>query len=63
MDWQSDSQLQALVSELETLASRSTSKKQRDPAAVNQVLGDIIELCYADARAVTEPNRMGALEL
>lgn len=63
MDWQSDSQLQALVSELESLASRSTNKKQRDPAAVNQVLGDIIELCYADARAVTEPNRMGALEL
>jgi type IV pilus assembly protein PilY1 len=27
------------------------------------VLGDIVALCYADARALAEPSRMGALEL
>ena len=27
------------------------------------VLGDIIQLCYADARELSEPHRMAALEL
>jgi len=48
---------------LESLASRPTGKRKRDAGAIDQVLGDIIECCYADARALTEPSRMGALEL
>ncbi len=67
MNWQSDRQLETLVSELESLASRPTGKKKREaktpPGAIDQVLGDIIELCYADARSLAEPHRMGALEV
>jgi len=63
MNWQSDEQLETLIGELESLASRPTGKRKRDAGAIDQVLGDIIECCYADARALTEPSRMGALEL
>lgn len=63
MNWQSDQQLEALIAELEGLASRPSGKKKRDPGPIDQVLGDIIELCYADARAALEPHRMAALEL
>jgi len=67
MNWQSDRQLESLIAELEGLASRPAAKKKRDPkgtsGAIDQVLGDIIEFCYADARSLTEPHRMGALEL
>ena len=63
MNWQSDQQLEALIAELESLAHRPNGKSKRDPGPVDQVLGDIIELCYADARALAEPHRMGALEL
>jgi hypothetical protein len=55
------------VAELENLASRPASRKKREPkpppGAIDQVLGDIIELCCADARSLSEPHRMGALEL
>jgi hypothetical protein len=63
MNWQSDEQLERLIGELESLASRSTGKRKHDVGALNGVLSDIAELCYADARALNEPNRMGALEL
>jgi hypothetical protein len=63
MNWQSDQQLETLLAELEGLANRPVGKRKRDPGPIDQVLGDIIELCYADARALSEPNRMGALEL
>ncbi len=63
MNWQSDKQLEALVAELETLARRPGGKAKREPAQIEGVLEDIITLCYADARALTEPNRMGALEI
>jgi hypothetical protein len=64
MDWQGDAQLEVLVRELEQLASMPTSKKRkRDPGPLDQVLGDIIALTYADARALAEPSRMAALEL
>ena len=33
------------------------------PVPLDQVLGDIIALTYADARALAEPSRMAALEL
>lgn len=63
MNWQSDEQLETLIGELESLASRPTGKRKRDVGAIDQVLGDIVELCYADARALTETTRMSALEL
>ena len=64
MDWQGDQQLEALVRELEQLASAPTSKKRkRDPGPIEGVLADIISLTYADARALAEPSRMSALEL
>lgn len=63
MNWQSDSGLEALLAELEQLAARPAGKRKRDADAIDQVLGDIIETCYADARALAEPHRMGALEL
>ncbi|MGH2461321.1 MAG: hypothetical protein ACRDIY_20875 [Chloroflexota bacterium] len=63
MNWTSDQQLEALVQELEHLASQPTGKRKRDLGPIDQVLGDIISLCYADARALAEPHRMGALEL
>ena len=63
MNWQSDEQLETLIGELESLARRPTGKRKHDVGALDGVLGDIVELCYADARALTTPSRMGALEL
>ncbi len=63
MNWQSDEQLAQLVAELERLAQIQGGKRKRDIGSLNEVLGDIIALCYADARALVEPNRMAALEV
>src|SRR5919202_1380825 len=63
MNWQSDQGLEALIGELERLAVQPTRRSKRDPRPIAQVLGEIVELCYADARALAEPSRMGALEL
>lgn len=63
MNWQSDQELERLVAELEGLASRPTRRRKRDPRPIDGVLGDIIECCYADARALATPSRMGSLEL
>ncbi len=64
MNWAGDEQLETLVHELEQLASEPTTKKRKRSAAlIDQVLGDIIECTFADARALAEPSRMGALEL
>jgi hypothetical protein len=63
MTWQSDTELEALLAELEALATRPAGKQPRDPGPIDQVLGDIVERCYADARALAEPHRMGALEV
>jgi hypothetical protein len=63
MQWQSDAELEVLLAELEGLATRPAGKRKRDPGPLDQVLGDIVALCYADARALAEPSRMGALEL
>ena len=64
MNWQGDAQSEALVRELEQLATAPASRnRKRDPEPIEQVLGDIIALTYADASALAEPNRMAALEL
>ena len=49
---------------MEQLATVPASRnRKRDPKPIEQVLGDIIALTYADASALAEPNRMAALEL
>lgn len=63
MNWQSDVELDTLLADLERLASQPKARKPRDPVALTEVLDDIIARTYADARALTEPHRMGALEL
>ena len=66
MRWGSDPELEALLAELEGLAARPAGRKRREPSPpgpLGGVLEDIIARCYADARALAEPHRMGALEL
>jgi len=64
MNWTDDRQLEALIGELQALASRPASKKRkRDPEPLEGVLTDILALTYDNARAVLEPSRMAALEL
>lgn len=65
MNWQGDTELDALLAELERLATRGVGagRTRPDPAALDEVLGDIVARCYADARALTEAHRMAALEL
>ncbi len=63
MNWQDDRQLAALIAELERLASQPTGRRKRDPGPLADVLGDIIALTHAGARALAEPHRLDALEL
>ena len=64
MNWTDDTQLEALIGELEGLAKLPTSKKRkRDVQPIDSVLSDIIALTYDNARAVLEPSRLDALEL
>src|SRR5215471_11816551 len=64
MNWTGDQQLEVLIRELEQLANAPTPRgRKRDPKPIEQVLGDIIALTNAGARAVLEPNRMAGLEL
>ncbi len=64
MNWTGDDQLEVLIRELERLATSPMPRtRKRDPEPIDQVLGDIIALTNAEARAALEPNRMAALEL
>jgi hypothetical protein len=64
MNWTGDGQLELLIRELERLAtSPAPCACKRDPKPIDQVLGDIMALTNAEARAALEPNRMAALEL
>ena len=64
MNWTGDQELEVLIRELEQLANAPAPRgRKRDPKPIDQVLGDIIALTYAGARAITEPNRMAGLEL
>ncbi len=64
VNWAGDEQLETLVHELEQLATAPTSKKRkRNPVPIDHILGEIIELTYANARAIAEPSRMATLEL
>ena len=65
MNFQSDKELEQLISQLERLAASGAGKKKRsaDDGEVKRVLDDIIELTYRDAQTLTQPSRLGALEL
>ncbi|MBL8206010.1 MAG: hypothetical protein JNM09_17370 [Blastocatellia bacterium] len=65
MNFQSDTELDQLLGQLEQLAAKPTrqSKRRTSNATVKAVLDDIIQLCYRDANAVSQPNRLAALEL
>ncbi len=64
MNFQTDTELDKLITHLEQLAVTGAGKKRKaDNGQVKQVLDDIIELCYRDARSLTQPTRLGALEL
>lgn len=65
MNFQSDSELDQLLNNLERLAAKPTGKNKRRTSngSVKAVLDDIVELCYRDAHAIGQPNRLAALEL
>ncbi len=65
MNFQSDSELDQLLSNLERLAAKPAGKNKRrtSNASVKTVLDDIVQLCYRDAQAIGQPNRLAALEL
>ena len=65
MNFQSDTELEQLITSLERLAAKPSGKKRRTAGSgeVKAVLDDIIELCYRDAQALTQPSRLTALEL
>jgi len=65
MNFQSDEELESLVIRLEQLAVTGGGKKKRaaDNDSIKRVLDGIIELTYRDAREVTAPSRLNALEL
>jgi hypothetical protein len=65
MNFQSDAELEQLLSNLEQLAAKPTGKSRRraSNAAVKEALDDIIQLCYRDAHELARPNRLAALEL
>ncbi len=65
MNFQSDSELDELLGNLERLAAKPTgkSKWRTSNASVKAVLDNIMELCYRDAHAIGQPNRLAAIEL
>ncbi|MGE0132523.1 MAG: hypothetical protein AB7U82_30945 [Blastocatellales bacterium] len=65
MNFQSDAELDQLLNNLERLAAKPTGKNKRrtSNASVKAVLDDIVQLCYRDAHAIGQPNRLAALEL
>jgi len=63
MNWQSDHDLDVLVTDLEKLARQPVAQRSALKAPTKHVLNDIIQLCYADARALAQPQRLSSLEL
>lgn len=61
MNFQSDEELDKLLTELNHLTSRKA--KDRAPAPIDNVLTDIIRATYEKATAAMETNRIDALEI
>jgi hypothetical protein len=64
MNFQTDAELERLLSDLEKLSTRPAGKNKRrsSNAAVKAVLDDIVQLCYREAHEIGQPNRLAALE-
>jgi hypothetical protein len=65
MNFQSDAELDQLLSDLERLAAKPAGKNKRRASnvVVREALDNIIQLCYRDAHELGQPNRLAALEL
>ena len=66
MNFQSDAELEGLLTQLEGLAAKSPGGKKRSRPTNGQIqtaLDDILTLCYRDAQTIAQPGRLGALEL
>jgi hypothetical protein len=65
MNFQSDGELEQLLGNLEQLAAKPAEKSKRraSNAEVNEVLEEIVQLCYQDAHELAQPNRLAALEI
>ena len=63
MNWNAEGNLEALISDLEKLAKQPPEQRKSLTGPIDRVLGDIVQLCYADARALAQPQRLSALEL
>jgi len=65
MNFQSDAELDHLLSSLERLAAKPTGKSRREANndEVKGVLDNIIQVCRRDAHELAQPNRMAALEV
>src|SRR5262245_2696232 len=65
MNFQSDGELEQLLGSLEQLAAKPAEKSKRraSNAEVNEVLEEIVQLCYRDAHELAQPNRLAALEI
>jgi hypothetical protein len=65
MNFQSDGELEQLLGNLEQLAAKPAEKSKRraSNAEVNEILEEIVQLCYQDAHELAQPNRLAALEI
>jgi hypothetical protein len=65
MNFQSDAELECLINDLEDLAEKPTGRRMRrvEASEVQGVIDDIVELCYREAKELSEPSRLTALEL
>ena len=64
MNWNdSGGNLEALIGDLEKLAKLPPHQRKSLKGPLDRVVGDIIAACYADARALAQPQRLSALEL
>lgn len=65
MNFQSDTELESLLTQLEALAATSAGRKRSRPTngQIQAALDDILTLCYRDTHTLTQPGRLGALEI
>ena len=65
MNFQSDAELEGLLTQLEGLAAKPIGKKRHRPTngQIQAALDDILTLCYRDAQSIAQPGRLSALEL
>ncbi len=64
MNFQSDGELDQLLSQLDQLTAKSTGKAKlrKGNTAVKAVLDEIVQLCAQDVQSISQTNRLAALE-